>query len=182
MPSILSHPAIPLAIGIGLGSRAIPPRLLVTGVACSMLPDLDVYLEAFVAAIDHRGVTHSFLFAVVCAAIAAALAPSLDARRPTAFWFIAVVTASHGLLDACTNGGSGIAFLWPFDSERYFIPFQVIEVSPLGVSAFVSQRGLEVLASELKWVWPPAIALGFGLYGLRRAASRRPLAGVDHKS
>ncbi|HUP94532.1 MAG TPA: metal-dependent hydrolase [Burkholderiales bacterium] len=182
MPSILSHPAIPLAIGIGLGSRVISARLLVTGVACSMLPDLDVYLGAFVAAIDHRGVTHSLVFALTCAAIASGLAPSLDTRRLTAFWFIAVITASHGLLDACTNGGSGILLLWPFSNDRYFMPWQVIEVSPLGVSAFLSQRGLEVLASELKWVWPPAFALGFALYGLRRTALQRPLARIDDKS
>ena len=182
MPSILSHPAIPLAIGLGLGSRVISRRLLATGIACSMLPDLDVYLGALMADIDHRGVTHSFLFALSCAAIASALAQRLDTRRLTAFWFIAVVTASHGLLDACTNGGSGILLLWPFVDERYFTPFQVIEVSPLGVSAFLSQRGLEVLVSELKWVWPPAFALGFALYGLRRAALRPPLARIDHKS
>jgi membrane-bound metal-dependent hydrolase YbcI (DUF457 family) len=42
MPTILTHTAVPLALGLGLGPRAIPPRLLVAGVTASMVPDLDV--------------------------------------------------------------------------------------------------------------------------------------------
>jgi inner membrane protein len=35
---------------------------------------------------------------------------------------IAVATASHGILDAFTNGGLGVAFFAPFDKTRYFFP------------------------------------------------------------
>ena len=70
------------------------------------------------------------------------------------FWFTAV-TASHGLLDALTNGGRGIAFFAPFSDHRYFFPWRPIQVSPIGVG-FFSPRGLRVLASESGWIWVPS--------------------------
>jgi inner membrane protein len=74
------------------------------------------------------------------------------------FYFF-MVTASHGLLDAFTNGGNGIALLSPITNDRYFFPWTPIEVSPLGIKALFSKRGLEVLISELLWVWAPILLL-----------------------
>jgi hypothetical protein len=34
------------------------------------------------------------------------------------------VTASHGMLDAMTDGGLGVAFFAPFDNARYFFPME----------------------------------------------------------
>ena len=169
MPSIISHPAVPLAIGIGLGSGIVSKRLLLAGVLCSIAPDLDVYAEMYTSSIGHRGITHSVFFALLCSAFAALTAPHLDSRPLIAFLFVFFATASHGMLDAFTNGGSAISFLWPFRTEGYFMPFQVIEVSPLGLLRFFSERGAAVLASELKWVWSPALLLGVLLYAMRRA-------------
>ena len=175
MPTILSHPAVPLAIGLGLGSAVVSRRLLAAGVFFSIAPDFDVYAHlvpaGFVSGISHRGVTHSLVFALLCALFAALIARRLESARLTAFWFVALATASHGFLDAFTNGGSGIWFFWPFDKESYFMAFQPIEVSPLGILSFFSERGLVVMVSELMWVWPPAIALVFAIYGVRRALS-----------
>lgn len=127
MPSIISHPAIPLAIGVGLGSAIIPRRLLLAGVLCSVVPDLDVYAELYTASIGHRGISHSILFAVLVGVSAALLARHLGAQRPVAFWFVFLATVSHGVLDAFTNGGPGVAFFWPFRGESYFMPFRMIE-------------------------------------------------------
>jgi inner membrane protein len=77
------------------------------------------------------------------------------------------VTASHGALDALTNGGLGVAFFAPFDATRYFFPWRPVEVSPIGVAAFFSQRGLEVFVSELLWLWLPAAALVGGAWACR---------------
>ncbi|MEN3352907.1 MAG: inner membrane protein [Betaproteobacteria bacterium] len=175
MPSIISHPAIPLAIGVGLGSGVISRRLLLAGIACSVIPDLDVYAQLYTASIGHRGITHSILFAFLCAAAAALIAPRLHARHATAFWFVFLATASHGVLDAFTNGGPGVTFFWPLSAEGYFTPFRVIEVSPIGISRFFSARGAAVLVSELKWVWLPALTFGAGLYMLRRIYTGRVL-------
>lgn len=62
-----------------------------------------------------------------------------------------------------TNGGRGIALLSPFSNQRYFLPWTPIEVSPLGVSGFFSQRGLAVMQSERLWIFLPAVfMLGLG--------------------
>ena len=172
MPTIISHPAIPLAIGLGLSSGVVSQRLLIAGIAGSIAPDLDVYLHrAFdaYAALEHRGLTHSILFALLCGAAAAAFAPRLHARALVAFLFVSVATASHGFLDAFTNGGPGILFFWPFSDERHFMPLQFIQVSPLGIRPFFSLNGVHVLWSELKWLWLPAIVLGIVLHWLRSA-------------
>lgn len=42
MPTVITHAAVPLCIGLGLGSKAIPPRLLFAGIILAMLPDADV--------------------------------------------------------------------------------------------------------------------------------------------
>lgn len=76
------------------------------------------------------------------------------------FWdllnFFFVVTAAHGLLDAFTDGGLGVAFFAPFDNSRYFFPWQPLVVSPLGM-AFFSEWGMKTAASELLWVWLPTV-------------------------
>jgi inner membrane protein len=63
---------------------------------------------------------------------------------------------SHGLLDAFTDGGLGIAFFAPFDSTRYFFPWRPIAVSPIGISEFFSLGGLRVLLIEGIWIGIPA--------------------------
>ena len=176
MPSIISHPAVPLAIGLGLGSGVIPPRLVYAGVAASIVPDLDVYLGHFWSAIGHRGVTHTLAFALIGGACAALIATALRTSRRTAFAFIFAATLSHPLLDMCTNGGSGIPLLWPLTHERYSMPWAPIEVSPLGIARFFSERGVEVLVSEAVWIWLPAVAIAAILWAARRL---RPGAGED---
>jgi inner membrane protein len=68
------------------------------------------------------------------------------------------------LLDALTTGGKGVAFFAPFDNTRYFFPWQVIKVSPIGVKNFFSDRGVAVLLSELKWIGIPLLISLFILY------------------
>ena len=58
------------------------------------------------------------------------------------------VVASHPLLDSLTTGGKGCALLWPFDLTRYFAPWRLIPVAPIGL-AFFSSRGLAVAFVEL---------------------------------
>jgi inner membrane protein len=59
-----------------------------------------------------------------------------------------IVLASHGLLDTLTNGGLGIAPIWPFDHTRYFAPWTPIPVSPIGLR-FLSPYGMFVALVEL---------------------------------
>src|SRR5436853_379960 len=117
MPTILTHVAVPLALGIGLGRRVIPPRLLIAGIVASMIPDLDVISFSFGVpygtALAHRGFTHSIVFAATFGLLGACFFRQWETSFARALAFLFVAMASHGLLDACTNGGSGIALLWP---------------------------------------------------------------------
>jgi len=112
MPSALSHAAIPLALGLGLGSRWVSRRLLVAGIVASVVPDLDVLAFrldiAYSDAFGHRGASHSLVFAFALALIAFACAAPLRSSRRNAFLFVLVCAASHGLLDMFTNGGMGV--------------------------------------------------------------------------
>jgi inner membrane protein len=136
------------------------------GAACAVLPDLDVTGLAIGFHLDHplghRGLSHSLPFAGVVATLLTAGLPA-RLRRDAGLWrlWLALFAglASHGLLDALTNGGRGVAFLAPFSDARWHFPYTPIEVSPISVRAFFTRRGLEILANELLWVWLPAAAL-----------------------
>ncbi len=77
------------------------------------------------------------------------------------------------MLDALTNGGLGVAFCAPFSATRYFFPWQPVEVSPIGIAPFFSQRGLEVIMSELVWLWLPASVLVACAWVYRKLTSGR---------
>lgn len=177
MPTIVSHVAIPLAIGLGLGRRVISSRLLVAGLAASILPDLDVVAFrlgiAYSSQLGHRGFSHSLLFAALVAALAALFANRLKSARITAFAFVLVSAVSHGLLDMLTTGGLGIACLWPFSEQRFFFPVQVVRVSPLSIRRFFGPAGMAVFTSELLWIWLPAAAMCAGLVMARKSRPPR---------
>jgi inner membrane protein len=170
VPTIISHAVVPLAIGIGLGRARLPTGLLVAGMLCAMLPDADVV--AFVVGIPyadsfgHRGASHSLPAAVLVGLLAFAVCHRIAAPPVLAALFLAMSTASHGLLDMFTDGGLGVALYWPVSDVRISAPVRPIEVSPIGRD-FLSMRGLAVLASEIVWVWLPCVllacALRFGL-------------------
>jgi inner membrane protein len=93
-------------------------------------------------------------------------------RRLSLFAYLFLATASHGVLDAMTNGGLGIAFFSPFDNRRYFLPWRPIRVSPIAPTRFFTPRGFAILQSEFLWIWLPALLFA-GLVLMVRRASRR---------
>ncbi len=164
MCSVLTHPAVPLALSAFLPRGAASPALLLAGAACSVVPDLDVIGFGFGVSygdmLGHRGLTHSVLFA---AALGALLGFTLFRYAAGGSWpvflFLFLSTLSHPLLDMLTNGGLGVALFAPFSNERYFFPWRPIEVSPIGISGFLSEWGMRVISSELRWVWLPSVAV-----------------------
>jgi len=173
MPTILSHVAVPLALG--LGSGVVPKRLLFAGIIVSILPDIDVLAFrlniAYSHDLGHRGVTHSVVFSLILALLALACSQQLRSSRFISFSFVGLSAVSHGLLDMITNGGLGVALWWPWSSERFFETWQVIEVSPLSLSRVFSARGFAVLQSELLWVWLPAVVVAAALFTIRALGS-----------
>jgi inner membrane protein len=163
MPTVMTHAVVGAGLGVLYTSRKMPATFWLTTVALTMLPDLDVLAFrlgiAYEAPLGHRGLTHSLLFALLAACTAALLTHRrIGGRLPDLCGFLFLVTASHGLLDAFTDGGQGVGFFLPFDDRRYFFPWRPIRVSPIGYH-FLSQRGLETLWSELLWVWLPTAAV-----------------------
>ena len=164
MASAFSHAVAAGAIGAAFYRSGWPTRAWILGAACAIAPDADVIGVAlgvpFRSLLGHRGLSHSFLFAAVLAAAVVALGfrsatDSVSSRRLWFYFFLA--TASHGVLDALTNGGPGIAFFAPLDNTRYFFPVRPIVVSPIGIRPFFSEWGLRVIESELIWIWLPSL-------------------------
>jgi len=177
MPTLLTHPAVPLAMALGLGHGIVSRRLLFTGIVVSVLPDLDVVAFRlgipYGADFGHRGFSHSVLFAFMAALAGASLFRSFRSTFLQSFSFLFIAALSHGALDALTNGGLGIAFLWPWSGERFFSPIQVIEVAPLRLSRFLSLKGAAVLRSEFLWVWLPVLGMAFTGALLRLTLTRQ---------
>ena len=188
MASAVFHAVAALSLGCifrrSTSSSRPPYKYWLAGVVCAVIPDADSigfalgirYGDMF----GHRGFTHSLLFAALLGIgltwaffrDASDSPNSTDRLRIAAYLILA--TASHGLLDAITNGGLGVAFFSPFDTSRYFFPFHPVEVSPINVARFLRGRGLEVLASEAKWIGLPALALTVCAESARRVAMRFP--------
>jgi len=175
---MITHAAVPLAMGLGLGTRRVPPRLLAAGMLLCVLPDLDVlafrYGIAYADPFGHRGFTHSLSFALILALTVSAFARPLGSTSIRAFWFLLIAMGSHGLLDSFTNGGLGIELMWPFSEARFFAPWRPIAVSPIGVRHVLTDYGLTVLGSELRWVWLPLLGLAFSGAALRRLLDHEP--------
>lgn len=166
MATLLTHPLIPLVTRAGFGRDVISSKLLIFGVIASIIPDADVisfyFGISYASEWGHRGFTHSFAFAGALGVLAIFWRQYLGATSKGAFWFIFISAASHPLLDGLTDGGLGSAFFWPIDKTRYFLPWQPIEVSPIGLSRFLSPRGISVFISEIYWVWLPLFVLMLG--------------------
>ena len=178
MASLFSHAVAALSIGACFYRPGTPRRVWAVGMLCSVIPDVDAVGFRFGIRYGdfwgHRGFTHSLVFAALLAGAIIALGfrkatPGLSHLSLWAYFFLA--TASHGLLDAMTDGGLGIAFFSPFDNHRYFLPWTPIRVSPIGAGRFFSDRGLAVLQSELVWIWVPAALLAASAWVLRRRSS-----------
>jgi len=145
----------------------MPARFWVLSIVCPFLPDFDVIAFGFGIpyqhVFGHRGFFHSLTFALLLGILVTVVFFRKEKIFSKRWWFLTVyfvlISATHGLLDAMTNGGLGIALFAPFDNTRYFLPWTPIEVSPIGIRRFFSAWGLRVMLSEFLWVWLPSIAL-----------------------
>ncbi len=181
MPSALTH----AFLGIAGAKTFLPgekrPLFVPLCILCSVLPDVDVLAFSweipYSAILGHRGFTHSFFFAFLLAGGFSYISFPQERHFSKRWWvgvaFFFFLTSTHGILDAMTDGGQGVAFLWPFDPTRYFLPWRPLRVSPLGLEGFLTPWGREVLRSEILWVWLPAFWIWGVAKGLRRVGKFR---------
>lgn len=127
--------------------------------------------------------THSLFFAGLLSAVLAALGyrQESSATKTGIGLYLFLCTASHGVLDALTDGGLGIAFFSPFDLTRYFFPFRPVAVSPIGIGNFFSTDALRILASEITWIWLPTLVVLLIVRGLIHRISARPSTDQSHQ-
>ncbi len=167
MPSAFTHIFVGEALGKICTEKRMPVKFWLAAAFCAVLPDFDVVAFSFRIPyghpFGHRGFSHSLLFAAITGMLTVLLAFRDVPRGSRKWWglalFFALVTATHGVLDAMTNGGYGIGFFIPFVNKRYFLPWRPLVVSPIGVHGFLSRWGWRVIASELVWVWLPVSAI-----------------------
>lgn len=178
MPTIFSHAIFSVLLGKAGIRNPVSHWFWFLTAVCAIIPDADVIAYSLRvergSLFSHRGFTHSIVFAILFGAIIASFAYKYLKTGITflkLFVFFSLATFSHPFLDMLTDGGSGVALLAPFSNERFFFPWQPIEVSPIGLR-FFSSRGIVVILSEMTWIWLPAILVLAVTFIFRRA--RKP--------
>ena len=161
MASILGHFAAGYTISKLVKWKA-PMGLVVLATLSAFLPDADIIAFQYGIPYEHwaghRGFTHSILFAIIWGLICTVF---FKKQKVIVFIIISLATLSHPILDGMTTGGLGCAYFFPIDNSRYFLPWRVIKVSPIGVENFLSEWGLKVIKSELFWIIAPCSVLLF---------------------
>jgi inner membrane protein len=177
MSSLFGHAVASVALGKAFSAEKLSLNFWLLTIYCSVLPDGDVISFYFGIQygnlFGHRGISHSILFAAVIGfAVAFFFFRDLGRFSPRwwryAFFFFFVMIC-HGLSDALSNGGLGVAFFAPFSNHRYFFAWRPLEVSPIGgLTHFFGREGWVVIKSEFLWIWLPSIALVLASYVVKR--------------
>jgi inner membrane protein len=176
MPSAFTHIFVGEALAKTYTAEKMPVKFWVLAGVCSIIPDIDVigfyYGVRYESLFGHRGFSHSLTFALLTAILVVSFAFPVVSRFSRKWWsllaFFFAVTALHGVLDAMTSGGYGIAFFDPYYTRRFFLPWRPIVVSPIGIHGFFSRWGWDVIKSEMTWVWLPMTALLVGVVIFRK--------------
>jgi inner membrane protein len=131
-------------------------KFLILSIVCTVIPDADVvgYLWLYIPAhsfCGHRDFFHFPFFEMACNCFC-----FLSKRNDL---FKTVVEIFHLFFYShCKPWDLGCLDQWRpgYRSVVAFFPWTPLEVSPIGVKAFMSQRGLTVLTNELLWNWVPS--------------------------
>jgi len=127
----------------------------------AVLPDLDIFAHKITAAgpaMAHRGPTHSLLAVLVIAGAAALAAYLIDSsvKLPRVFIVLFGCALMHPLLDFLMACGPPVPFLWPWNTQGWLSPVQLIP------TAYYS-RSVRGLLSLLRY---PETWIGIGLEAL----------------
>ena len=171
MATIFTHAATAILVGKSFIREKKSWRFWYYLAICSILPDIDVLGFKFGIKYGdfwgHRGFTHSILFAFLLGLLISFVFYHKKKIFSWNWWGYVLlytsVIASHGLFDAMTDGGLGIAFFSPFNNTRYFLPWTPIKVSPIGAQGFFNGRGVDILINESIWIITPMLLVALVL-------------------
>lgn len=129
LPTVVTHAIVAIAGGKIFPPHDKPRYFWLLSIICVVLPDVDVVgYTHFYIPYDHfwghRGFLHSPIFAFLLSGLIVCIFFQQQKFFSKSWWqyvlYFFVLTASHGVLDAFTDGGYGVALLSPFDNTRYF--------------------------------------------------------------
>lgn len=163
MPSLLGHAVAGLAITHTFSRARLPRRTWILAPLLAVVPDLDWFVGFLDFhknhILNHRGVAHSLSGALALAALTLLIAYRRDQRTGQLGLCLALAALSHGLMDACTAGGVGVALFMPFSDSRWACVWQPIHVAPLPMGREDCYLFLASLRTEAFWIGLPALAL-----------------------
>lgn len=176
MATLFTHAFFGAGTAYAMSQPHKPCRKFLFGsVVCQCLPDLDVLSYLFHIApphpLGHRGLTHSCVFALV-AAILVTLCCSRQLKPFSRRWWslygwFFLIAFAHGILDAMVDDRLGVAFLWPWTTQHYHLPWRPFLDYPLEASALVSMSLWTTVFLELQFCSLLVVAL----FIIRRASS-----------
>jgi inner membrane protein len=123
----ITHITLGACLGEAILGKKLGKRALLWGAIAQSLPDIDTVTALFLtpdeALLAHRGITHSFVFAVVVGILLAFLAKNIHRNVFVPFcilvFFFCMQLCVHDLLDTCNAYGTGL--LEPFSHQRFSI-------------------------------------------------------------
>ena len=123
----VTHLALGACTGELLLGKRIGKKALFWGALSQSLPDIDVagalFYPADKALLIHRGLTHSFFFAVIMGAVLGFIFyrvhPKIAVAGALLFFFFCFELMLHDMLDVCNAYGTGL--LEPFSHRRFSI-------------------------------------------------------------
>jgi inner membrane protein len=182
MATLVTHAVVGAALAALAPAGMSRSRAAFALAVAALVPDLDVIGfrlgVPYVHPLGHRGFSHSLLFAALLSAAIARFGFAAS-HRWRLFFVVFAATASHGILDAFTDGGLGIGFLIPFSNQRFFAPWRPLPVPPIGIDGSVPG----IVAVEILYVWLPVLALlatsVISRTARARARARRSRAGCS---
>ena len=181
MPSIVAHAVAGAALGAAFSPLPAKRRTVIAASVCAALPDIDALGRPFGNLAyesvfgGHRGITHSLAFAVILGTLVALgffRTPETQHARIRLAATFALATASHGVLDALSTIGDGVAFWAPFTWTHYEFLWQPL--GEIGPGPRGPTRIFALVANELLWVGLPAPIVVAIARLARRGARARP--------
>ena len=164
MPSLFAHAVAGAAVGSALPPPRAARRVWIATALCAALPDIDALGRPFgnlrYEAVfgGHRGFTHSVAFAALLAALIASgffRQSRWNRVRPRLWATFFIATVSHGIFDALSTIGNGVAFWAPFSWTHYEFVWQPL--GEIGPGPRGPERILALVGNELLWVGLPAL-------------------------
>jgi inner membrane protein len=153
----LTHITLGACAGEILLGKKLGKKALFWGALSQSLPDIDTMSSLFLPAdqvfLFHRGITHSFLFAVV-AGICIALAVRQIHRKhdislPFLVFFFCFQLVLHDMLDVCNSYGTGL--LEPFSHRRFSVHLLFVADPLFTISLLVATLVLIFKRSNYKY-------------------------------